>query len=113
MGFYADWILPPLIELSMRNRHLRPYRARGGGAAEGRVLDVGIGAGHNLPFYAPGAREIIGLDPSWRLLARAQGKAQGAPSPVHLLEGSAEHVPLADRSMDTVVLTWTGCSIPD
>jgi ubiquinone/menaquinone biosynthesis C-methylase UbiE len=113
MGFYAEWILPALTDLSMRNKKLRPYRARVAGAAEGRVLDVGIGAGHNLPFYGPNAREIFGLDPSPHLLARAQRKVAGAPSPVRLLEGSAERIPLADRSMDMVVLTWTGCSIPD
>jgi ubiquinone/menaquinone biosynthesis C-methylase UbiE len=113
MGFYAEWILPPLIDLSMRNKRLRPYRERTAGAAEGRVLDIGIGSGLNLPFYARNAREIFGLDPSLPLLARAQRKAPRTQTPVHLLEGSAERVPLADHSMDTIVMTWTGCSIPE
>jgi len=113
MGFYAEWILPPLIDLSMRNKRLRPYRERTAGAAEGRVLDVGIGSGLNLPFYARKAREIFGPDPSLTLLARAQSKAAGTQTPVHLLEGSAECIPLADHTMDTIVMTWTGCSIPE
>jgi SAM-dependent methyltransferase len=113
MSFYQQWILPPLIHVSMRNKRLRPYRERVAGAAQGRVLDVGIGSGLNLPLYAPRVGEIFGLDPSSWLLARARSNAQRAPSPVHLLEGSAERIPLADRSMDTVVLTWTGCGIPD
>jgi ubiquinone/menaquinone biosynthesis C-methylase UbiE len=104
--------VPTLIDLSMRNKRLRPYRERVPGAAEGRVLDVGIGPGLNLPFYRR-AREVFGLDPSSRVLARAQDAAQHTQVPVHLLEGSAECIPLADRSMDTVVMTWTGCSIPD
>src|SRR5215510_2525743 len=83
------------------------------GAAEGRVLDVGIGSGLNLPFYAGQAREIFGLDPSPRLLARAQRQTPHMEIPVRLLEGSAERIPLADRSMDTIIMTWTGCSIPD
>ena len=79
MGFYAEWILPSLIDLSMRNKRLRPYRERTAGAAEGRVLDIGIGSGLNLPFYAWQAREIFGLDPSPLLLARAQSKALISP----------------------------------
>jgi len=71
-------------------------------AAEGRVLDVGIGSGLNLPFYGGQAREIFGLDPSPRLLARAQRQTQHMEIPFHLLEGSAECIPLADRSMDTI-----------
>src|SRR5262245_2305488 len=112
MGLYQDWVVPTLIDLSMRNKRLRPYRERVAGAAEGRVLDVGIGSGLNLPLYGQ-AREVFGVDPSSRLLARAQDQAQHTRVPVHLLEGSAERIPLADRSMDTVVMTWTGCSIPD
>src|SRR5262245_49299784 len=113
MGFYPDWLLSALTDLSMRNKRLRPYRARVAGEAEGRVLDVGIGSGRNLPFYGPQARDIFGLDPSPRLLARARGAAQGLEAPVHLLEGSAECIPLADRSMDNSIMTWSGCSIPD
>jgi SAM-dependent methyltransferase len=113
MGFYEGWILPALIDLSMRNKRLRPYRERVAGAAEGRVLDVGIGSGLNLPFYAGQAREIFGLDPSPRLLARAQRQTPHMEIRFRLLEGSAERIPLADRSMDTIVMTWTGCSIPE
>ena len=113
MSFYVEWILPPLIDLSMRNKRLRPYRERTAGAAEGRVLDIGIGSGLNLPFYPRKAREIFGLDPSLPLLTLAQSKTPRMQTPVHLLEGSAERIPLADRSMDTIVMTWTGCSIPE
>jgi len=113
MSFYPDWILPSLIDLSMRNKRLRPYRERIAGAAEGRVLDIGIGSGLNLPFYAPKAREIFGLDPSLALLTRARKKAPRTQTPIHLLEGSAERIPLADHSMDTIVMTWVGCSIPE
>jgi ubiquinone/menaquinone biosynthesis C-methylase UbiE len=113
MGFYEDWILPALIDLSMRNKRLRPYRERVAGAAEGRVLDVGVGSGLNLPFYARQAREVFGLDPSPQLLERARRNMPRTDVPVRLLEGSAERIPLADRSMDTIVMTWTGCSIPE
>jgi ubiquinone/menaquinone biosynthesis C-methylase UbiE len=113
MGFYEQWVVPALIDLSMRNKRLRPYRERVAGGAEGRILDVGVGSGLNLPFYGRQAQQIFGLDPCPRLLARAQSNAQHMQIPVHLLEGSAERIPLADRSMDTIVMTWTGCSIPE
>jgi ubiquinone/menaquinone biosynthesis C-methylase UbiE len=106
MGLYQDWVVPTLIDLSMRNKRLRPYRERVAGAAEGRVLDVGIGSGVNLTLYRQ-AHEVFGLE------ARAHDQAQHTRVPVHLLEGSAESIPLADHIMDTVVMTWTGCSIPD
>jgi ubiquinone/menaquinone biosynthesis C-methylase UbiE len=113
MGLYADRLLPSIIDLSMRNKRLRPYRERVVGAAEGRVLEIGIGSGLNLPFYAPRVERVFGLDPSPRLLARAEAKARRLPVPVQLLQGSAECIPLEDRSVDTAVMTWSGCSIPD
>ncbi len=108
MGFYEDRILPHLIAATMRHRELKPYRKRVVGAAEGRVLEIGVGAGANLPFYGPGVSEVFGLDPSERLLRMA---AKGGR--LHPLEASAEAIPLDACSVDTVVTTWTLCSIPD
>jgi ubiquinone/menaquinone biosynthesis C-methylase UbiE len=113
MGFYRDWIVPALIDLSMRNRLLLPYRQRVAGAAEGRVLEIGIGSGLNLPFYAQRARQVFGIDPSPALLERTRRQAQRIAAEVQLLNGSAEHIPLANHSIDIVLTTWTACSIPD
>lgn len=112
MGFYEDRILPHLVNLAMRNRDLLPYRERVIAAAEGRVLEVGIGSGLNLPFYSPQAHEVLGLDPSPRLLAMSRHAANQSSVRVRFLEASAEAIPLDDRSVDTVVTTWTLCSIP-
>lgn len=113
MGFYHDRILPHLIHLAMRNRELERYRKRVISAAEGRVLEIGVGSGLNLPFYRDAVREVIGLDPMPRLLLLAGQQAQRCARPVELIRASAESIPLDRHDIDTVVTTWTLCSIPN
>ena len=113
MGFYDDRVLPYLLNLAMRNKDLEAYRRRLVPAAAGRVLEIGIGSGLNLPFYGPGVAEVIGLDPSASLLRMAGGQAARSGIGVRLLGGSAEAIPLEDASFDTVLTTWTLCSIHD
>ena len=112
MGFYQDQIVPLLTILSMRNKHLAAYRDRVVPAATGRVLEVGIGSGLNLPRYSPHVQQVIGLEPSPKLLSMARHIGQQS-FPVDLIEGSAEDIPLEDATVDTVVTTWTLCTIPD
>jgi ubiquinone/menaquinone biosynthesis C-methylase UbiE len=113
MGFYQDKILPFVIHMAMRQRNLAAYRGRVVPAAEGRVLEIGIGSGLNLPFYSQKAEQVIGLDPSPKLLSMARQVARPTLGPVEFVEGSAEAIPLDNASVDTVVTTWTLCSIPD
>lgn len=113
MGFYADRILPHVINLAMRNRELLPCRERLVSAARGRVLEVGIGSGLNLPFYGRQVEEILGLDPVPKLIAMARRAAGRFETPVTFITGSAEHIPIDEHSIDTVVTTWTLCSIPN
>ena len=113
MGFYDDVILPRLVHLAMRNARLLRYRERVAAAAQGRVLEIGIGSGLNLPFYSPAVSEVLGLEPSARLIAMAQRAADESAQRVRLVEGSAEAIPLDAQSVDSVVTTWTLCSIPN
>jgi ubiquinone/menaquinone biosynthesis C-methylase UbiE len=113
MGFYEQHILPRLIDAVMRQERLTEYRRRVLSEAEGRVLEIGVGSGLNFPFYASTTPQAIGLDPSPRLLSMADRARSGARCRVELLEGSAEAIPLEDRSVDTVVATWTLCSVPN
>src|SRR6266550_9536139 len=94
MGFYNDVILPRLCHLVMRNRRLVPYRERVIASAEGRVLEIGIGSGLNLPFYGPHVREIVGLEPAPRLIAMARQAAERIPMLVTFMEESAAAIPL-------------------
>lgn len=112
MGFYQHQIVPLLTSFSMQNRHLAAYRDRVVPAATGRVLEVGIGSGLNLPRYSADVQQVIGLEPSPKLLNMAR-QAGSRSFPVDLIEGSAEKIPLESASIDTVVTTWTLCTIPD
>lgn len=113
MSLYADRILPRLIHLSMGQAPLAAYRRRVVPAAAGRVLEIGVGSGLNLPFYGAAATSIVALDPSATLLAMARHAQARSGAPVEWLKGSAEAVPLDTASVDTVVTTWTLCTIPD
>ena len=112
MGFYQDQVVPLLTNLSMRNKHLSAYRDRVVPAATGRVLEVGIGSGLNLPRYSRHVQQVIGLEPSHKLLNMARSVGRQS-FPVDLIEGSAEEIPLENASVDTIVTTWTLCTIPD
>lgn len=113
MSFHENYILPHVLNLVMRNRQFRPYRERVISSASGRVLEIGIGSGLNLPFYSSKVERLIGLDPSSRLLAMARRAGDRSTLPFELVEGSALSVPLDTASVDTVVTTWTLCTIPD
>jgi ubiquinone/menaquinone biosynthesis C-methylase UbiE len=112
MNFYSDIIFPRLCDLAMRNKQLRGMRERVIGAAEGRVLEIGVGSGMNLPFYRPPVREILALEPAPRLMTMARDKSPATSISISFLEASAEAIPLDQHSVDTVITTWTLCSIP-
>jgi ubiquinone/menaquinone biosynthesis C-methylase UbiE len=109
MGWYQRFILPRLIDITMSSRELAPYRARTIAAARGRVLEIGVGSGINLPLYGPEVTEVVAIDPSPELLAIARKHADRRTV---LMTASAEALPFRDASFDTVVTTWTLCSIP-
>jgi ubiquinone/menaquinone biosynthesis C-methylase UbiE len=113
MGFNECWIVPRLLELAMQNRLLDHYRHQTIASARGLVLEVGVGSGVNLPLYRPAVTHVVGLDPSPQLLRLASRRAADAVVPVSLLRGSAEQDPFADAVFDTIVMTWTLCSIPN
>jgi SAM-dependent methyltransferase len=82
MTFYRRHVLPCLLHLAMRQKQLMPFRRRVIGAAEGKVLEIGIGSGLNLLLYGPPVRSVIGLEPSAELLRMACGRAPAAAVPV-------------------------------
>jgi ubiquinone/menaquinone biosynthesis C-methylase UbiE len=111
---YAKYVLPRLIDLSMRNKETTRVRADWVPHARGDVLEVGIGSGLNLPFYSAEVRRVYGVEPSAELQKIARKSIASQATKVEFLSQSAEDdLPLSDMSIDTVVMTWTLCSIPD
>ena len=113
MKFYDRWVLPPILDLVMRQRQLQKYRREVVTAANGRVLEVGVGSGLNFSLYGKQVGIVFGIDPSRRLLTIARRRAIAAGVTAQFLQGSATAIPLADNAVDTVVMTWTLCSIAD
>jgi ubiquinone/menaquinone biosynthesis C-methylase UbiE len=113
MGFYDTHILPHVIQMGMRQEMLTPIRKRLAEAAEGRVLEIGVGGGLNLPLYSGRVTTVVGLDTSRPLLSLARQSAATARMPVDLREATAEAIPIESGTIDSVVSTWTLCSIPD
>jgi ubiquinone/menaquinone biosynthesis C-methylase UbiE len=107
-------VLPRFIDLSMRNKETARVRADWVPHARGDVLEVGIGSGLNLPFYSSEVHRVYGVEPSPELQKMAHKRTAGQAIRVEFLSQSAEEdLPLSDGSIDTVVITWTLCSIAD
>ena len=106
-------VLPRLLHLAMSNREVSEQRKRILPAAHGRVLEIGIGSGLNLPFYSGEVTSVTGVDPSRELLTMTRKLAPTVPFAVELIERGAEELPFDERSFDSVVTTWTLCSIPE
>ena len=114
MGFYDRHILPHLINLACGAKPIRYQRRKIVPQAEGRVLEIGIGSGLNLPFYDPTRVEKLwGLEPAAEIRRMAEKAAVGLPFDVEFIGLPGEAIPLDDRSVDTVVTTYTLCTIPD
>ena len=112
MGPYERHILPRLIDLVMRNKEATRLRASLVPKARGDVLEVGIGSGLNLPFYGAQVNRVFGVDPSLALRRMVPHAANNNASLEIFTQPAEQELPLPDASIDTAVMTWTLCSIP-
>ena len=114
MGLYETYILPKLTHWVCSHNDISKQRRKVVPRAKGRILEVGIGSGLNLPFYDPAkVKQVWGVDPSYKLRAIAEKKSVDLPFDVDFIGLSGEEIPLEKNSADTVLVTYTLCSIPD
>lgn len=112
--FYNKYILPKLINWVCSQNDIRRMRQELVPLATGRTLEVGMGSGLNLPFYNPARIEaVLGLEPMIQLRNMAEKTALELPFEVDFIGPSGEEIPLERNSVDTVLVTYTLCSIPN
>lgn len=114
MGFYDKHILPRFINCACSTRPIMQQREKVVPLATGTVLEIGIGTGLNLPLYdARRVERVIGLDPSEESWKLAGARASQLGFPVEFIGLPGEEIPLADATVDTVLVTFALCTIPD
>ncbi len=114
MSFYEERVLPHMINLVCSTKPNRKQREKIVPLASGDVLEIGFGSGLNMPFYDPGkVRKIWGLEPSEGMRRKAQPMVNTSNLDVEFIDLPGEEIPLESGSVDTVLVTYTLCTIPD
>lgn len=114
MSFYNRRIMPWLVDCACSLSAITTQREKVVPQAQGVVLEIGIGSGLNLPLYNPHhVRKIIGLDPDENMWKRSRKRRIGFPIPIERVGLSGEQIPLNNQCVDTVLVTYSLCTIPD
>ena len=113
MGWYAEQVLPRVINVVCNAPTAREHRQRVCSGLAGTVVEIGFGSGLNIPFYPAAVTEIAAVEPSdtaWRL---ARKRVAASPVPVNRAGLDGQSLPFPDASYDAALSTWTLCTIPD
>jgi ubiquinone/menaquinone biosynthesis C-methylase UbiE len=113
MGFYQNWVLPRFLNKIMDDKFMREERKKALGGVSGTVLEVGFGSGLNLPFYSRDVRRLVAVDPSREGAKLARKRIADAQFPVEYLPVGGEQISAPDHTFDSVVSTFTLCTIAD
>lgn len=111
MSFYSRRILPYLLDWAMSDRALTPYRQEVLAQVQGEVLEIGFGTGLNLSYYPEQIRKLVAIDANPGVHALAQKRVQASSIIVDHRILNGETLPFPDNQFDSVVSTWTLCSI--
>ncbi len=113
MGFYSNLVIPYCIDFAMSGETLKQYRQELLQNVSGSVLEIGFGTGLNLPHYPQTVREVTTIDPNPGMKRLAKSRIAKSHVTVDYRVLNGENISLADASFDSVVCTWTLCSIPN
>jgi SAM-dependent methyltransferase len=111
--WWDEQVLPRLVDVALTDATAGSWRTTVCGGATGEVLDVGFGSGRNLAYYPAAVTEVLAVEPADLAWKRARGRVAASPVPVRRVGLDGARLPLPDGSVDTVVSTWTMCTIPD
>ena len=111
-NWYQKYILPRLLNSEMGSADLEKIRRTVLSETSGIVLEIGVGPGYNIPLYK-NISKLYALEPSKELAKIAKKRSEGSSFPIEFLLTGAESIPIPDQSVDTVVSTWTFCSVTD
>jgi len=113
MPLYRDHIYPHLVSMLGRPKPIEEIRRRIVPLAQGDVLEIGVGPGVNFVHYDPAkVTKVYALEPNPGMLRRAEQQRRRTDLNIEFLDLPGERIPLADVSVDTVVSTFTLCTIP-
>lgn len=110
---YRDQVLPRVVDLVLRGGEFAGPRARAAAGLQGEVLEIGFGSGLNIPYYPAGLTRVWAVDPAAAGRALAARRAAACAVPIEYAGSDAQALPAADASIDSVLSTWTLCTIPD
>ncbi|NLG55865.1 MAG: class I SAM-dependent methyltransferase [Rhodococcus sp.] len=113
MGLYGDQIVPRLVNISCGIKMTGPNRQRACAGLHGQVMEIGFGSGLNVPFYPSAVTSVSAVEPSdvgWKL---ASERLAESPVTVERSGLDGQSLPFPDDTFDTVLSTWTMCTIPD
>jgi ubiquinone/menaquinone biosynthesis C-methylase UbiE len=113
MGFYDDRVLPHIINVVMNTKQTRRIRERVCSGLNGEVLEIGFGTGHNLPYLPVGVTRLLAVEPSGRSVELARARIDATPIEVEVIGLDGQRLPVDDASVDSVLCTWSLCTIPD
>jgi ubiquinone/menaquinone biosynthesis C-methylase UbiE len=113
MNLYEKYILPKVIDWSCKQNSNNKQRQKVVPLASGNVLEIGIGSGLNLPYYGNKVQNLVAIDPSIEMWNENKVNTETLPFGFNFVKAFAENIPEDNNSFDTVLMTYTLCSIPD